>query len=83
MQAVGAFRVKSRHRKRSKKHNESETMSAFTQVIRNEAELRDVLGYAGQAAQDKVIPEIDEICRAFIARSPFVLLGSANANGCS
>ncbi|MBL8163120.1 MAG: pyridoxamine 5'-phosphate oxidase family protein [Anaerolineae bacterium] len=56
-------------------------MSAFTQVIRDEAELRDVLGYAGQAAQDKVITEIDDICRAFIAKSPFVLLGSADANG--
>ncbi|MBK8138094.1 MAG: pyridoxamine 5'-phosphate oxidase family protein [Chloroflexi bacterium] len=56
-------------------------MSAFKQVIRNEAELRDILGYAGKAAQNKVIAEIDEICRAFIENSPFVLLGSTDANG--
>jgi PPOX class probable FMN-dependent enzyme len=56
-------------------------MSAFKQVIQNEAELRDLLGYAGKAAQNKVIPEIDDICRAFIAKSPFVLLGSTDANG--
>src|SRR5215207_1612372 len=56
-------------------------MSAFKQVIQNEAELRDILGYAGQAALNKVIPEIDAICRAFIEQSPFVLLGSTDANG--
>jgi uncharacterized protein len=56
-------------------------MSAFKQVIQNEAELREILGYAGKAASNKVISEIDEICRAFIANSPFVLLGSTDANG--
>jgi uncharacterized protein len=55
-------------------------MSAFKQVIQNEAELREILGYAGKAPQNKVIPEIDEICRAFIEKSPFVLLGSTDAN---
>lgn len=56
-------------------------MSAFKHVIQNEAELRDILGYAGRAAQDKVLSEIDDICRAFIEQSPFVLLGSTDANG--
>jgi uncharacterized protein len=56
-------------------------MSAFKQVIQNEAELREILGYAGQAAQNKVIPEMDDICRAFIEKSPFILLGSTDANG--
>jgi uncharacterized protein len=56
-------------------------MSAFKQVIQNENELREILGYAGQAAQNKVLSEIDEICRAFIEKSPFVLLGSMDANG--
>jgi PPOX class probable FMN-dependent enzyme len=56
-------------------------MSAFKQVIQNEAELREILGYAGNAAQNKVISEIDEICRAFIEKSPFVLLGSIDADG--
>ena len=56
-------------------------MSAFKQVIQNEAELREILGYAGNAAQNKVIAEIDDICRAFIEKSPFVLLGSTAADG--
>lgn len=56
-------------------------MSTFKQVIQSEAELREILGYAGRIAQDKVIFEIDEICRAFIEKSPFVLLGSTDAQG--
>jgi len=56
-------------------------MSAFKQVIQNEAELREILGYPGKVAQYKVIPEIDDICRAFIEKSPFVLLGSVNTLG--
>ncbi len=56
-------------------------MSAFKHVIQDEAELRDILGYAGQAAQNKVISEIDDICRAFIEKSSFILLGSIDAAG--
>lgn len=56
-------------------------MSAFKQVIQNETELRAILGYAGKPASTKVIPEIDDICRAFIEKSPFVLLGSSDTNG--
>ncbi len=56
-------------------------MSAFKHVIQSESELREILGYAGKAPQDKVIPEIDDICRAFIEKSPFVLLGSSDASG--
>jgi PPOX class probable FMN-dependent enzyme len=56
-------------------------MSTFQHVIQTEAELRDILGYAGKAATNKVLTEIDEICRAFIGQSPFMLLGSTDANG--
>lgn len=56
-------------------------MSAFKHVIHTEAELRDILGYAGQPARDKVLPEIDDIARAFITASRFVLIGSVDAAG--
>lgn len=56
-------------------------MSAFKQVIQSEAELREILGYAAGAAQNKVISEIDDICRAFIEKSSFLLLGSTDAAG--
>lgn len=56
-------------------------MSTFKDVIQTEEELRAILGYAGHAAQNKVIPAIDDICRAFIEQSPFLLLGSSDADG--
>ncbi|MEZ4670430.1 MAG: pyridoxamine 5'-phosphate oxidase family protein [Anaerolineae bacterium] len=56
-------------------------MSAFKHVIQNEAELRDILGYAGGAAQNKVLSEIDEISRAFIQNAPFVVIGTTGAGG--
>jgi uncharacterized protein len=56
-------------------------MSAFKQVIQSEAQLREILGYPGKAPRDKVLSEIDDICRAFIEKSPFVLLGSTDSAG--
>jgi PPOX class probable FMN-dependent enzyme len=55
-------------------------MSTFKHVIQNEAELREILGYPGQVPKNKVLSEIDEICRAFIEKSPFVLFGSSGEN---
>ena len=53
----------------------------FADVVRNEAQLRDILGHPGEPVIRKVIPRLDEHCREFIAKSPFLLIGSANANG--
>jgi PPOX class probable FMN-dependent enzyme len=53
----------------------------FTDVVATEAELRDVLGYPAQRSVDKTLNAIDEHCRAFIARSPFVLIASSDHAG--
>ena len=53
----------------------------FEDVITTEAQLRDVVGHPAQSNVDKVIPVLDEHCRLFIARSPFLLLATANAAG--
>lgn len=50
-------------------------------VIATEAQLRAVLGYPGQRALDKQIDTLDEHCRAYIAASPFVLIGTGDAAG--
>jgi uncharacterized protein len=44
-------------------------------------QLRDVLGYPSDMVVAKAIPEIDAHCARFIAASPFVLIGTANAAG--
>src|SRR6185369_10797109 len=53
----------------------------FADVIDSEAELRAVIGTPLQRALDKAIPALDDYCKAFIARSPFVLIASCDAAG--
>jgi len=53
----------------------------FDRVVSSEARLREVLGHPGDRAVGKERPRLDEHCRAFIAQSPFLILGTANAAG--
>lgn len=53
----------------------------FQNVIQSPDGLRAVVGTPHGIALDKAISEIDEHCRAFIARSPFMLLATADASG--
>jgi len=50
-------------------------------MIASEAELRAVLGEPARRALDKQIDRLDEHCRSIIARSPFVVVSSADADG--
>ncbi len=53
----------------------------FKDVVTSEAELRELLGSPSERAVKKDVARLDEHCRAFIARSPFMLLATANAAG--
>jgi PPOX class probable FMN-dependent enzyme len=53
----------------------------FDGVITSEAELRAVVGEPAQRVRDKVIQHLDQHCREFIARSPFLLISSADGTG--
>lgn len=53
----------------------------FTNIITSEAELRTIIPPPAEMIIKKAIPVIDEHCRAFIARSPFILIASSDANG--
>jgi uncharacterized protein len=53
----------------------------FEKAVSSEARLREVLGHPGDRAVGKERPRLDEHCRAFIAQSPFLILGTANASG--
>lgn len=47
----------------------------------NTAEVREIVGDPIELVQLKVRPSLDKHCRAFIARSPFLSLGTVDANG--
>jgi PPOX class probable FMN-dependent enzyme len=53
----------------------------YAEVVTSEEQFRAVLGVPSERAARKEIAFLDRHCRAFIARSPFVLISSADADG--
>ena len=49
--------------------------------ITSEAALREVIGAEVPGLKDKVLDHIDDYARAFIAKSPFLVLSTADAEG--
>ena len=56
-------------------------MNRFRDVVSSEQELRALLGHPSELALKKQIAALDEHCRAFIRRSPFLLLATSDASG--
>ena len=50
-------------------------------VVASEQELRDLYGRPGERAVAKERPALNADCRAFIAHSPFLVMGTAGADG--
>jgi uncharacterized protein len=60
---------------------EAPTRRRFSETIDSEEELRAMLGQPSEVVVRKQLPALDEHCRAFIALSPFLALGTTNADG--
>jgi PPOX class probable FMN-dependent enzyme len=52
----------------------------FKSTIDTIEELRDIMGYPNEVVTRKTIDHIDEICRAFIEKSPFITIATADTN---
>lgn len=59
----------------------TETVMVFRDVITDAAQFRDVMGEPPPPCVAKTISRLDGHCKAFIAKSPFVLIASSNARG--
>ena len=57
------------------------TTTTFTDLITDESQLRDVFGWPSARAVHKQIDHLDQHCRAIIAKSPFLLLGTSDTTG--
>lgn len=57
------------------------TTAAAEHVVRDIDQLTELLGQPSGRAVDKELQHLDEHCRAFVTASPFVLLGTAGADG--
>lgn len=55
--------------------------SPFAAVLADESAVREVIGTPMDLAAKKAIPKLDKYCRELIHRSPFLTIGTANANG--
>ena len=54
---------------------------AFTQQVTSREELCEIFGEPTDLVVRKQLPALDRHCRAYIARSPFVLVSTANGSG--
>jgi hypothetical protein len=55
--------------------------SPFDRVVTTEQELREIVGEPSELALKKENPRLDAHCRDFIARAPFLLMSTSNAQG--
>lgn len=53
----------------------------FEKVIASEEELRDIMGYPSEIVTRKTIDHIDEHCKSFIERSPFIAIATSDLGG--
>ena len=53
----------------------------FEQVITTEKELREIMGYPSEIVTRKTINHIDEHCKSFIEKSPFITIATSDLNG--
>lgn len=54
---------------------------AFQQTVTSLEELRAIIGQPSELVLRKELTRLDEHCRAFIAHSPFALIGTCGASG--
>lgn len=57
------------------------SLSPFQEILTNEAEIEAILGKPNSRVMAKVTDRIDNLIRDFIARSPFLLIATADSAG--
>ena len=55
--------------------------SGYDEIVTSVEEIRATMGEPTPAVLAKVIDRLDDFCRAIIAKSPFIMIASANSNG--
>ncbi len=53
----------------------------FKQTVTTEEELRGIVNYPSEVVQRKEIHTLDEHCKEYIAKSPFVMIATSDADG--
>ncbi len=53
----------------------------FENIISSEKELREIMGHPNEIVLNKTIDYIDDNCRKFIDKSPFITIATSDSNG--
>lgn len=53
----------------------------FKKTINSEDELREIMGYPSEIVTRKTINYVDEHCKSFIEKSPFITIATSDLNG--
>lgn len=53
----------------------------FESIISTEEELREIMGYPSELVARKTIDHIDDHCRSFIEKSPFITIATSDRSG--
>ena len=53
----------------------------FEKTITTDEQLREIMGYPSEIVTRKTINYIDEHCRSFIEKSPFITIATSDSNG--
>lgn len=53
----------------------------FDKIVTTEEELRDIMGYPSEIVTRKTINHIDEHCKSFIEKSPFITIATSDLKG--
>jgi uncharacterized protein len=61
--------------------NSTTDYPAILETLSTVAEIENAIGKPGQKVLAKVLNALDDICRSFIARSPFIVVASCDAAG--
>ena len=56
-------------------------VSDFEEIVTTRERMREIIGEPNHRVTGKVIDHIDEVCRRFIAASPYVVIATKGANG--
>lgn len=60
---------------------DGDRFAGFEEFVTSADDIRAVMGQPNERVLRKVADHMDDLCRAFIARSPFLVLGSVGAEG--
>jgi uncharacterized protein len=61
--------------------DEDQTSFRFSDIVRSEQQLREIAGKPSFWFSGKVLSRLDDACRRFIAKSPFLVVASSGASG--